>query len=332
MPSQRFHSSFCLLQISLRRDIIKTDSVTLYYLYDDSGSPIGMQYRTPSYAEGVWDTYYFDKNLQGDIVAVYDQSGTKLVSYRYDAWGGFWTTAHNGGASTPAYKNPFRYRGYYFDTDVWFYYLNARYYDPIVKRFINADSALYHSILGYNMFAYCDNNPVNYVDYNGESAEAVIEISKAVIAYGWTFALAEPTIFGEVIYGIAAIGALSVICLVSLSASEADNSVNDAPQSITELNEEVETSSTTISKAKESESKDTKKREQNKGKKVAPRIKSNNKKSARQRAFLKGGKQSPIHHPNGKFGPHFHPNNPKFSHWHYYYIIVFTVGQLKGEQ
>ena len=57
-----------------------------------------------------------------------------------------------------------------------------------------------------------------------------------------------------------------------------------------------------------------------KRKKVALRIKSNSKKKAREKAFLKGGKKTPIHHPNGEYGPHFHPNDPRFKHWHYYYL------------
>lgn len=51
-----------------------------------------MQYRTSSYAEDVFDYFYFEKNLQGDIVSVYNVNGTKLVSYSYDAWGNH--TAH----------------------------------------------------------------------------------------------------------------------------------------------------------------------------------------------------------------------------------------------
>lgn len=50
----------------------------LVYLYDESGSPIGMKYRTAYYAEGVYDSYFFEKNLQGDIVAIYNASGTKI--------------------------------------------------------------------------------------------------------------------------------------------------------------------------------------------------------------------------------------------------------------
>ena len=74
----------------------------LLYLYDAEGSPIGMRYRCASYAEGVFDTYWFEKNLQGDIVAVYSASGTKLASYVYDAWGNISTAYHNNGSNTAA--------------------------------------------------------------------------------------------------------------------------------------------------------------------------------------------------------------------------------------
>ena len=59
----------------------------LIYLYDASGSPIGMQYRTASDLEGEFATYWFEKNLQGDIVAVYNDAGTLLATYAYDVWG-----------------------------------------------------------------------------------------------------------------------------------------------------------------------------------------------------------------------------------------------------
>ena len=80
-----------------------------------------MQYRNTSCAEGSYDTYWFEKNLQGDIVAVYSETGTKLIAYTYDAWGNFSTTYYNGSASTTATYNPFRYRGYYYDVELGFY-------------------------------------------------------------------------------------------------------------------------------------------------------------------------------------------------------------------
>ena len=148
-----------------------TDSYTIVYIYDENGTPLGMQYREPTYAEGVWDVFWYEKNLQGDIVAVYNASGTKLVAYTYDAWGNHTVTYYNGGTATAAIKNPFRYRGYYYDSDIGLYYLNSRYYDANTGRFINADGYIStgQGILGYNMYAYCGNNPVNYVDYSGTS-------------------------------------------------------------------------------------------------------------------------------------------------------------------
>ena len=147
------------------------DNLVLY-LYDADGSPIGMQYRKTSYAEGVFDTYWFEKNLQGDIVAVYSQSGSKLITYTYDAWGNCTENYFNNGQYTNATKNPFRYRGYYLDTETGFYYLNSRYYDPAIGRFITADKfstikATPLDLTDKNLYAYCDNNPVTRRDDGG---------------------------------------------------------------------------------------------------------------------------------------------------------------------
>ena len=148
----------------------------LVYLYDSTGMPIGMMYRTESYAVDQWDVFWFEKNLQGDIVAVYNSAGTKVATYTYtDAWGNHSVSYTNGGASTGAQYNPFRYRSYYYDTDLGMYYLQSRYYDPNTCRFINVDSALYHGILGYNMFAYCMNNPVIMIDITGQYCVAIMD-------------------------------------------------------------------------------------------------------------------------------------------------------------
>ena len=155
----------------------------LVYLYDASGSPIGMMYRTESYAEGTWDTFWFEKNLQGDIVAVYNSSSTKVATYTYnDAWGNYTVSYANGGGSTGAVYNPFRYRGYYYDTDLGMYYLQSRYYDSAICRFINADGYVStgQGVIGNNMFAYCNNNPVMYVDHSGGFA---IPIAIPIIQY-----------------------------------------------------------------------------------------------------------------------------------------------------
>jgi RHS repeat-associated protein len=116
--------------------------------------------------------------LQGDVIGILDKDGDLLVKYVYDAYG-VPTVSFPGITSsmTDAQKqeiyilgsnNPFRYRGYYFDTETGFYYLNSRYYDPVTGRFLNADAVLDTSVItGCNMFAYCGNNPIKYVDPTG---------------------------------------------------------------------------------------------------------------------------------------------------------------------
>ena len=150
----------------------QTGDVIVMYYYDENGSPIAMQYRDATMGNDVWDKYIFEKNLQGDVVAIYSTSGTKLVSYTYDAWGNVNKTYLNGGASTSATYNRLTYRGYYYDKDLELYYLQSRYYDAKVGRFINADSidvisASPTALTDKNLYSYCDNNPVNRSDDGG---------------------------------------------------------------------------------------------------------------------------------------------------------------------
>ena len=152
----------------------------IVYFYDDTGSPIGYAYRTTSMTEGEFYYYVYEKNLQGDVVAIYNTSGTKLVAYKYDAWGNVTYTNYNvAGSNVGAYYNSIRYRGYYYDTETGLYYLNSRYYDPNTGRCISADTIdiLYATPMGFtdkNLFAYCDNNPVVRVDYGGDFWHIVI--------------------------------------------------------------------------------------------------------------------------------------------------------------
>ena len=159
------------------------------YLYDADGSPIGFQYHNDSYGFRRYDVYLFEKNLQGDIVAVYAENGTKLISYVYDAWGNFTTTYHNGGNSTSAVYNPFLYRGYYYDAELEMYYLQSRYYDPVISRFLTADklstlNASPFSTTDKNLFAYCDNNPVMRMDDGGMFWETVFDIVQCWVNFG----------------------------------------------------------------------------------------------------------------------------------------------------
>ena len=127
---------------------------------------------------GYQDTvYYFDKNTLGDIIAIRDESGDILATYSYDAWGNCTVmdaySYENTSSSFIGNINPIRYRGYYYDTETGFYYLQTRYYDPTICRFINADNyelvAELSSVAGQlNLYAYANNNPIMYTDETGE--------------------------------------------------------------------------------------------------------------------------------------------------------------------
>ena len=137
----------------------------LDFTYDESGSPFALRKYTNSSLTS-YCTYYYGCNAQGDVVTLFTGNGNIYATYSYDAWGR--VLAASG---TMADVNPLRYRGYYYDTETGFYYLQSRYYDPIVKRFLNADSygSTGQGFLGFNMFAYCGNNPVLHSDPSGHS-------------------------------------------------------------------------------------------------------------------------------------------------------------------
>ena len=109
-------------------------------------------------------TYYYVYNLQGDVIAILDGNGTCVAEYIYDAWGYLVYTYGSLG-----FLNPLTYRGYVYDHETGLYYLQSRYYNPEIGRFLNADAyaSTGQGILGNNMFAYCLNNPVCLNDTSG---------------------------------------------------------------------------------------------------------------------------------------------------------------------
>ena len=148
----------------------KFGTTELWFFYDADGNPSGVRYKNGS----TTTDYYFVCNWRGDVIRIYDGTGAVVANYNYDAWGNVISvTDANGTVITDsthiANVNPLRYRGYYYDSETGLYYLQSRYYDPAVKRFINADTLLgaNKDILGNNVFAYCSNNPVNYSDPTG---------------------------------------------------------------------------------------------------------------------------------------------------------------------
>ena len=139
----------------------------IVYSYDASGYPISMTYRKSTDAATAAEVYFLATNLQGDVTYIYDIDGNRVVTYNYDAWGNILSITGTK-ATTIGRYNPFRYRGYYYDNETGFYYLNSRYYDPSSGRFLTADGQLNDGLLGYNLFAYCENNPVMGYDPIGE--------------------------------------------------------------------------------------------------------------------------------------------------------------------
>jgi len=133
---------------------------TLYFTYDASGTPLSVTY------DGT--TYYYLTNLQGDVIAILSGSGQTVVTYGYDAWG---NPISFSGMTVPGLRelNPLRYRGYVYDEETGLYYLQSRYYNPAWGRFISADAYIStgQGVLGHNMFAYCNDNPINYIDPTG---------------------------------------------------------------------------------------------------------------------------------------------------------------------
>ena len=118
-------------------------------------------------------------NAQGDVICLLDSTGATVASYEYDPFGNILSAT-----GTMAEANPLRYRSYYYDRETGFYYLNSRYYDPKTGRFINADSYVStdQGIVGYNMFAYCGNNPVNASDPEGQFLEWLWEWGREVLS------------------------------------------------------------------------------------------------------------------------------------------------------
>ena len=155
-------------------------SISLTLIYDDNGQALGFYLDTNLNDSNPGTKYYYVCNAQGDVLQLRDHTNAPVANYYYDTWGKLLgITDANGNAITAsnhvAVLNPIRYRGYFYDTETGFYYLNSRYYDPEIGRFINADGYVStgQSFLGFNMFAYCNNNPVMFCDDAGTFAAAM---------------------------------------------------------------------------------------------------------------------------------------------------------------
>ena len=166
------------------------DSEKIVFLYDEAGM-VGFVYTK----SGTSNTYYYDRNIRGDVIGIYDENGVRIVKYSYDAWGNC-TIDSSTTNTTLARANPIRYRGYYYDVDTGLYYLNSRYYTPEWRRFISPDDTSYldpETPNGLNLYCYCNNDPVNYADPSGHSVIASAVIIGAIIGGLTSFAFSLTT-------------------------------------------------------------------------------------------------------------------------------------------
>jgi len=153
--------------------------VMVNVLYDNRGESIGMKLDLGSAAGMVPFYLLYEKNLQGDVTALVNAFDGSLFGDEmgYDAFGGLISEMEfdNGNflgsllSAIVSVLNPFHYRSYLLDVASELYFLQTRFLNPEWGRFMNADSLVDTGtgILGTNMFAYCDNNPVNKIDPTG---------------------------------------------------------------------------------------------------------------------------------------------------------------------
>lgn len=155
----------------------------LYFQYNDE-KPVGFILDN--------NQYYYITNIKGDIVGITDENGDLIASYTYDEWGKLLdietAQAENETQYEIALLNPFRYRGYYYDEETGMYYLQSRYYDPDLCRFISADSFDYvkaDNPLTVNAYIYCINNPLNYSDSTGHDLtwDVILDIIGTILLF-----------------------------------------------------------------------------------------------------------------------------------------------------
>ena len=163
-------------------------------------------------------TYYYDKNVIGEIIGIVDESGNYVVEYEYTTYGTVDKTITS--TNDVSLYNPFVYKGYYYDEETELFYCNSRYYSPELCRFISPDSIEYldpSSINGLNLYCYCMNNPIMYSDPSGHMPEwlkDIIDIGLSVVFVAISIAVGiassnTSTIYKGITNGIATFGTLS---------------------------------------------------------------------------------------------------------------------------
>ena len=155
------------------------------------------------------------------MIGITTPDGESRAVYTYDPFGKPLTAT-----GTMAAINPLRYRGYYYDKESGLYYLKSRYFDPGICRFINADSfaSTGQGFVGYNMFAYCNDNPVNLYDKNGNDPASAV--AKWTACAWWLSFVDGPIPICDIVYW-GGIGILALYAVIVMS-DESDNSVSNS--------------------------------------------------------------------------------------------------------
>ena len=218
-----------------------TGDETLRYYYDSTGKVASFTYKKRDEEE---QSYFYTRNAQGDIIGVYRSKDSKLMGiYEYDLWGRPVSVnrAEDMVSDYILTRNPFRYRGYYYDSETGFYYLTARYYDPQIRRFISADSmnALMIAttdVTCKNLFVYAENNPVTNKDSSGgfvETAFDVISLAGSIVEvccnpmdpWAWAGVIGDAADLIPCVTGVGeAVKAMKTIA----NAAEAADTISDA--------------------------------------------------------------------------------------------------------
>ena len=195
--------------------------------------------------------YFYVFDLLGNVIGLMNESGQLVVTYTYDAWGNQRVVGSNGSENTlPTFIgniNPYRYLGYRYDAETGYYYLQARYYDPEIGRFISIDDANYISddiSSSINLYAYAANNPVMFVDPNGNEryhwaiAFGIVAVGIGVLVCTYGLVSAGISIY-LAIYGFASftsmstilsfavVGSMTALFGVALYASSGSNNMDD---------------------------------------------------------------------------------------------------------
>mgnify|MGYP003293027959 CR=1 FL=1 len=158
--------------IYLNKQIDSNTSIEFNFVYNLNNQLVALQYNGKD--------YFYIHDALGNIISITNSSGSVLASYEYDAFGNIVSINHGsltGDNLKVINNNPFFFKDYYYDEETSLYYLLSRYYNPEIGRFISPDSVDYldpTSINGLNLYAYCNNDPVNYCDPSGHSAIALL--------------------------------------------------------------------------------------------------------------------------------------------------------------